>query len=256
MVGNCFTKNIDVRRSYPNEFPCPNCGQQIYMTDIFRFHEVVDEEMGAGGIISYTMNLLEQILLVHLIKSILELKPSLLGEVLFIKDGPLAFFGQTANLQKPMRKLTNFLFSLGPFYLVGIEKSGSFVDHAKELENKLEKNKVLILNDKYIYNFIIPGKADPSKPYGSTTYYGNKVIYKTDSEYIYVLTIPSTEITSSPDLTHFPGFNTILQNVSKLKCDMYDDSLIPIALVNKLVSLSQHPSKSILEYFVKRNIKK
>ena len=39
-------------------------------------------------------------IIVYLIKSILETKPSLLNETLIIKDGPLAF-GQTANIYKP-----------------------------------------------------------------------------------------------------------------------------------------------------------
>jgi len=36
---------------------------------------------------------------------------------------------------------------------------------------------------------------------------------------------------------------------------MYDNSLLPIALANKLVSLSDHPSSVFLEKFAKRLIK-
>ena len=38
------------------------------------------------------------------------------------------------------------------------------------------------------------------------------------------------------------------------KCDMYDDSLVPIALVNKLVSLANHPSSRILQKFAKQAV--
>jgi hypothetical protein len=41
----------------------------------------------------------------------------------------------------------------------------------------------------------------------------------------------------------------ILTNIEKLRCDMYDSALIPVALVNKLVSLANHPSTRILQKF-------
>jgi hypothetical protein len=41
----------------------------------------------------------------------------------------------------------------------------------------------------------------------------------------------------------------ILTNVEKVRCDMYDNALIPVALVNKLVSLANHPSTRILQKF-------
>jgi len=54
----------------------------------------------------------------------------------------------------------------------------------------------------------------------------------------------------------FKNIDIILNNIEKLKCDMYDDSLVPIALVNKLVSLADHPSSAILEKFARNSIKK
>lgn len=204
------------------------------------------------------MGLLEQTLLIHLIKTLWEIKPDLLKSILFIKDGPLAFFGQTANLHKPVRDLIAFLAQKGGedpcINMVGIEKSGAFVDHAHEIKNKLKPGQALILDNDYIYKYIVPGTADPDRPYGSTTYYGNKIIYRTPDDCLYVLTLPTTRLTGKPAIADFPGFDTILSNVAHLKCDMYDDALIPIALVNKLVSLSQHPSMILLEQFAKKKM--
>ncbi len=39
-----------------------------------------------------------------------------------------------------------------------------------------------------------------------------------------------------------------------LHCDMYDSALFPVALVNKLVSLSAHPSQRILQKFASQTI--
>lgn len=86
-----------------------------------------------GGYLILTI--LKQII-AYLIKQMLNIRPSLLSQTLFVKDGPLAFFDQTANLHKPMRKLMTFLNQHHSIYLVGLEKSGSFVEHAVQVSKK------------------------------------------------------------------------------------------------------------------------
>lgn len=235
-------------------FKCPSCGGNIFLTDIFRLHEVVDDELGAGGILSYVATAFEQMILAHLVHTILLTKPALMETVLFIKDGPLAFFGQTANLHKPFRALVNFLLTQHNCYLTGVEKSGAFVEHAHEVSSLLEPGTALLLDDDYIYKYIIPGKADASRPYGGTTYYGNKIIFKSATERIHVATLPTRNVLSSPTEKDFPNLHVILGNIAKLGCDMYDDSLVPVALVNKLVSLADHPSSRILQKFAKQAV--
>lgn len=230
-------------------FTCKDCGGEILLTDVFRLHEVIDDDLGAGGILGYVSTTVEQIVLVHLIRIILKTKPALMREILFIKDGPLAFFGQTANMHKPMRELVRFLFEHHDLYLVGLEKSGAFVEHADEISEMMGSGSVLILDNDYIYKYIIPGKADPANPYGRTTYYGNKVIFKTAAGGMYVASLPTANVMATPKENDFRNLHTILMNVEKLKCDMYDNALIPVALANKLVSLANHPSSRILQKF-------
>jgi len=253
----CSEPKIELKKKSMTKeftFACPSCNNDIYLTDVLRLHEVVDDELGAGGILAYVVTSVEQIILAHLIRTILSTKPSLLEEILFIKDGPLGFFGQTANLHKPFRALMNFLFTQHNCYLAGLEKSGAFVEHAHEISQLLKPGTVLLLNDDYIYKYIIPGKADASSPYGVTTYYGNKVIFKSATEHVHVATLPTRNALSDPKEKDFPNLHMILHNVAKLKCDMYDDSLVPVALVNKLVSLANHPSSRILQKFAKQTV--
>jgi hypothetical protein len=248
----CETTPIPLRKAEMTKeytFSCVHCGGEIYLTDVFRLHEAVDDELGAGGILAYVTTTIEQIVLLHLIRLILKKKPGLLEHILFIKDGPLAFFGQTANMHKPMRALVKYLFDNHNLYLVGLEKSGAFVEHADEIADKLEDGSILILDNDYIYKYVLPGKADPSNPYGRTTYYSNKVIFKASAGAMYVASLPTTEIKANPTESDLHNLQTILTNVEKLKCDMYDNSLVPIALANKLVSLANHPSSKILQKF-------
>ena len=255
----CEKSNIELNKTNMTKqytFECSHCNQTIYLTDVFRLHEAIDNELGASGVLGYLTNLLEQFILIHLIRVILRTKSSLLSEILFIKDGPLAFFGQTANMHKPMRKLVQYLFKNHNLYLAGLEKSGAFVEHADEIAPKLKEDDILLVDNDYIYKYIIPGTADPANPYGRTTYYGNKIIYKSLDDKIYVVTLPTNEILISPKKVDIPNIDSILTNIKKLKCDMYDSALIPIALVNNLVSLANHPSSVILEKFAKKSIGK
>ena len=255
----CDARNVRLQRSQMtanHTFTCDSCGGEVYLTDVFRLHEAVDDELGAGGILGYVTTTLEQIILVHLIRLILKTKPAMLGQILFIKDGPLAFFGQTANMHRPMRELVKHLLDQNDLYLAGLEKSGSFVEHADEIIGKLDPGTVLILDNDYIYRYVLPGKADPANPYGRTTYYSNKLIFKTRRGRVYVVSLPTRQSLAYPTEDDLENLSEILTNIEKLRCDMYDNALVPVALANKLVSLANHPSSRILQKFAVDAIRK
>lgn len=230
-------------------FPCPETGGRIHLTDVFRLHEVIDEETGAAGILGYLVNVIEHIIIIHLIRQLFYTQPDILGKILFIKDGSTGFFGQTANLHKPMRDLINWLLTKQNILLTGLEKSGAFVDHAHQIQKTLKPGEALILTDEYIYRYIQPGVGDPTRPYAFTTNYGHKVIFKTRNGQMHVISIPTKELKKTPIENDLLNLQLILANVEALHCDMYDSALFPVALVNKLVSLSAHPSQRILQKF-------
>jgi len=233
---------------------CPVCNADVFLTDIFRLHEAIDNELGAGGILGYLTTTVEQIIVAYLIKQMLTTKSDLLGEVLFIKDGPLAFFGQTANMHKPMRKLIGYLQANYNIFLAGVEKSGAFVEHAAQMSHNFSSGQYMVLGNKYIYKYIIPGKSEIDKPYASTTYYGHKVIFKSEDGNMYVVTIPCQDLLVEPQPSDLKNLEVILRNVSTLKCDLYSSSLMPIVLVNKLVSLASHPSSDLLRTFTQATL--
>jgi hypothetical protein len=249
-ASNLCLRRADLR----GDFTWASAHGPIYLTDVFRLHERIDDELGAGGIEAYTMTAIEQLLVAHAIRLILQTKPSLLNELLFVKDGPLAFFGQTARMHEPMRALACFLLDNYNLFLVGLEKSGAFVEHAHEIKEKLRLGSALILTDEYIYRNVIPGTPDPSSAYGRTTYYGAKIIFRTPTGAVHVASVPTRSPMSEPTAGDLANLPVILTNIEKLRCDMYDDALLPVALVNKLVSLSNHPSSKILQQFAKGTV--
>ncbi|CAI2066943.1 NurA domain [Serratia ficaria] len=239
--------------------------EQYNLIDLFRFHEVVDDDAGSSGILGYLTNVIEHIIIVHCIKEIVNRKPSFLERFLFIKDGPLGFFGQTAKLHKDMRELCNIFIPKLALKIVGLEKSGTFVEHAEQItmgDNAcLKKGEALPLFNKYIYKHILPGPEsedmlDNLAPYASTSYYSGKLIYRSNYDRVWVVTIPieSSEEIRTLCRTSFHNLDEILNAIDSLKCDMYENSIVPIALVNQLVSLANHPSSKILEKFAIQNI--
>ena len=237
-------------------FQCPETKQPIYLTDVFRIHERIDEVIGAGGILGYLTTTIEQLIVVHILRLIAQRRPSALSEIAIVKDGPLAFFGVTANLHSPMRDLLVHLAATAQPILVGVEKCGPFVEHAHQIRDKIQPGHALILDDAYLYQYILAsGNADDTgRSYGASTYYGRKVIFKTRNNAVHVLTVPTNEETATPTSDNFLGLEKILQTTDMLHCDMYDDALFPIALANKLVSLSAHPSQRILERFARDTV--
>lgn len=233
---------------------CPHCQEIIYLTDVFRLHEVIDNELGAGGVLGYLCTTIEQLIIVYLIKEILNTKAELLKETLIVKDGPLAFFGQTANIHKPMKKLIKYLNENYTINLVGLEKSGAFVEHAEMISDKLENNQMVLLGNNYIYKYILPGQPRPGAIYGETTYYSHKLIYKSKYDNVYIASIPTIDLKAEPSLTDYINLSVILNNIAYLKCDLYYNSLVPVVLANKLVSLSDHPSADILKSFAQQSV--
>ena len=234
--------------------PCPVTGARIFLSDTLRLHERIDEEQGAGGIVGFLTNVIEQIIIVHLIRMLARRNRAILSQILFIKDGPLGFFGTTSRFYLPMRSLIEFLSRDIPIHILGVEKSGAFVDHALLIQERLKRRQALLLGNEYIYRYILPAPADMDRPYGDTSLYGHKLIYKTSLDQMHVLSLPSLTQQVEPTRNDYLGLSAALAAVEALHCHKYDNALVPIALANQLVSLAAHPSQRILQQFAAQTV--
>jgi hypothetical protein len=256
-VVDCDGGPFEFHEKNEAQLTCTQCKGPVFLADVLRLYERIDDEQGASGIMSYLLTTLEQLVVVNIIRTLLSLKPSTLREVLLIKDGPLAFFGVVAPLRTPMIELMSYLSDKDggkPLVcLVGLEKSGAFVEHAMLIEPKLKPGHYMLFSNEYIYKYIIPG--DPTgAPYGFNTYYGAKLVFKSDRGDVFVATIPLADVSVKGHFDNIQNAGDILRVVSQLRCSMYDHALVPIVLANKLVSLADFPSSEILSKFVKANI--
>jgi hypothetical protein len=67
-----------------------------------------------------------------------------------------------------MRELVKYLFSKYDLNLIGLEKSGGFVEHADEIKGRLNPGQILLLSNKHIYTYILPGDPETTSPYANT----------------------------------------------------------------------------------------
>ena len=253
---NSDTRNVLLEENEMQNYIFSSNDGDIYLSDIFRLHEIIDDDLGASGISGYVTGLVEHLMLLHIIRSLLDKNRQTLNETIFILDRPTGWFGVTAGMHRLMLDLNNWLFENHNLFLIGLEKSGAFVEHASQIQSKMENGSILILNDKYIYSYISPGHEDANRPYASTSYYGHKIIFKTKFGQMYVASLPVKDLKKNPDENDIPNLHEILSVIESLHCDMYENALLPIALTNKLVSLSAHPSTQILTNFAKATITK
>ncbi|OGA84792.1 MAG: NurA domain-containing protein [Burkholderiales bacterium RIFCSPHIGHO2_01_FULL_63_240] len=237
-------------------FICPKSGQTIFLSDVFRLHERVEEETGAAGVAGYVAGLVEHLVLLHIIRNLLRKNAAALKQVLFIMDRPTGWFGVTAPMHRLMLELNNWLFDSHNLFLAGLEKSGAFVEHAAAIQELLPPANILVLDDEYIYRHISPGEENPTRAYAATSYYGHKVIFRSRQGQMYVVSLPVRELKKSPKPTDLPNLQAVLTHVEQLHCDMYENALLPVALANKLVSLSAHPSSQILRAFAQSSVGK
>lgn len=261
---HCETKDILLDKTRINltnfSWICSvdKCGKEILITDVFRLFEKIDkhENADATSIITYLEKAIESFFIIHTIKSLLEIEDGLVDRFLFVKDGPLSFGGETANMNSLMQNLITYLSKKNRINLIGVENSGPFVDHARQIKDKLNPGQVLLLNNEHIYNYIKFGNPNEQR-YGSTSYYSGKFIYKSFDERIYVLTLPvenHNTYYNQPELGDLNNIEEILMNIDKLRCDIYENAIIPVAIANKLISLTNHPSTNILERFAKKTM--
>lgn len=263
--------NSSCSSSYPisasgMEDKCAKCHQPFFITDSLGLHEGISEEVVSQEVISQTIYLLEMIIVFNNIKRILGNLETAnkISNTLFLIDGQLmmrelSYFSGGEGMLQTLRDLTRFLLTRHGLNLVAVEKSGFFVNYADVISRQpnevplLNKGEFILLDSELIYDQIIPGKkAASAAGYGAYTHYGSKIIFKDRRGRVYVLTTPPWS--KSPDQTRFPNLFNILATIEELKCDSYDNSLLPIALINKHISLSFNPSRSILRKFLSDQI--
>ena len=250
-----------------------NCQQNenIYETDALRTHERFEESGSSEQAFTAVRQVIEHLVLVNILRYF-EQTDSLdvFRDTAFVMDGPLAIFGMPAWLKSHIEKEVARLHEksqqqggLG-ILLVGIEKSGQFLDHFEELDwkegagwrQRLPNSTAFAPDLNYIHKHIVLRPED-AKPYGQATYYGRKILYKNVSgDHSVVMTPIVNGDGRDPHCvaeTAYPRIGEALDIMDELSTYLYRDGFAPLVRAHAHAAIPLRAGTRILaEIFSKR----
>ncbi len=242
------------------EGPCPQCGEQLLVTDMLGFHLEMVEDSASDSVATAYMNIHETLLLFTGIRHFWETSPDTLTRCLFVKDGPLQIRAQYSKLVNPIRRfLRHALEKTIPVYIVGQEKSGRFFDHLELIARDAPSAHIFVPDHTYICNQIQHRPARGGA-YGRDTNYGAKIFIVLNERYHFVLSVPvdvsMESFIRSPSISHLIGIDRIVATLPTILSSRHENGLLPVELAHSVASLSTYPSAHLLKLFADATIAK
>lgn len=252
---------------------CSACDAVVYATDSLRLHEGISDFGDNSSAMTRMMNAIEHLMLAAFIIELKSQQPGMLSELFFVMDGPLAIFGEPAKLSQRLQRLicevNRELVSegRGQMLVLGLQKTGGLMDHAKLLEKYLPKGSLRVVDDDY-RNTYITGGDSPAANFGNETYYGQDFIFRTERGRIFNFAIPYP----FPDKSYGGGgagfakakieisrYGNLIRQACDLirhfEMDLYESAIVPVALAHRHASISLVPGGKVLDVMVRSSLK-
>lgn len=244
-----------------------NCDQkeQLYPTDSLRTHERFYDNSSSEQAFTAFRMVTEHLLLVNIIRYFHRMHPpQWFDEMAFIMDGPLAIFGMPAwlkeHIQTEVTRIHDDLVRKGHagLLLMGMEKSGEFLDHLEELDwdqtkgarQRLANGTALAPTTDYIFRHIRPN-PNSDKAYGQAVYYGRKILYKNRAGQHAVVMTPIVNHVgrerNGTDLRAFPRLGEALDIMDDLHTHLYRDGFIPLIRAHAHAAIPLRQGQRILQ---------
>ena len=247
---------------------CPDsgCGVALYLADVLRTHEEYTPEGSNQTAITRTMNIAERLMTL----SYLDLFYSESGRPLdmfrntiFVTDGPLALFGGLAPLKRRFHAYLQQLFTWSEGegtdlpLMVGVEKTGRFVEHAELIADLIPEGHVMKLTTAYINR--VTGRPE-GNAYGTDEFYGRRFIYRTSAGDPLVITVPPKAGIlpyagpGAEDLSSYPTLRTICEVLDGVRTRLYPNAVIPVALAHSSAALPLGVGQSVLRALAQKGV--
>lgn len=231
---------------------CKHCGQTHTLADYLQLVQNVPTDWAGDGVIAELTSVAEHLLLLGTLIKVSS-NPDLLAKTLFVKDGPLVLRSQLSRLVFAVRAYFDHLRAQGlQVHYVGVEKTGELVDHLPMLEDVLkEPGDFFLPSVKYLQERI-KGVAYNGDLGNYRSQYGNKVVVRLGKQHIVAFTVPTGEYRLEPKADDLIGFQDSMRALSEMLSSAHENALVPLILANQLASISENPSKDILQRFAER----
>lgn len=245
---------------------CPECGTKVYLGDALRTEEEYMPEGSNASALTRMMLVAERLTSLGYMQLLFEDAHSyeVLEKTLFITDGPLGLHGTVAPLKRRFQEyLAEFAKQCAANgrhaapLVVGVEKSGAFVEHAQLIAHLIEPGHVMRLTTEYINR--MTGRP-LNNPYGSDEFYGRRFIYKTRSGGVLVFTVPPKPgVTPYGDpegelWSSYPTLRPVCEVLDLVQTRLYENAVIPVALAHSAASLPLGVGQSVLRALVQQSL--
>lgn len=243
---------------------CPSCKEPLYLADVLRTHEEYNVEGSNFTPLGRVMTASERLMTLCYVNFFADTAPEVLRHTMFITDGPLALFGPLAPLKRRFQEhlgdLTGWCRDRGLVapLMVGIEKSGAFVEHAEQIKDFIPAGSVMRLTNAYINR--ISGRP-ASNHYGVDEFYGRRFIYRTRAGDPLVITVlPASGLSpydGGPEVEGwdaYPTLRLVCEVLDALRTRMYQHAVVPVALAHSAAALPLGVGRSVLTMMAQQNI--
>jgi len=245
---------------------CPLCNAPLCLSDVLRTYEEYSEEGSNQSAITRVMNVTERLMTLSYLEHFFTkstMPDEALRRTLFITDGPLALFGGVAPLK---RRLHGYLQAMCGWadgkrlavpLIVGVEKSGRFVEHAELIKELIPEGQVMRLTTAYINR--ITGRPTGNR-YGTDEFYGRRFIYRTTAGDPLVITVPPKsgvlpyEGAGAEDFGSYPTLRAACEVLDAVRTRLYPNAVIPVALAHNSASLPLGVGQSVLRAMAQKGV--
>lgn len=242
---------------------CP-AARPLFSTDALRMHEGFNPTGSSGAMFAEAMQVWERLWIVNFLRG-LEAR-GLLGmhaPLAVLLDGPLAVFGHPAWLSQAIHAELMRLNAVArqggkDLLILGIEKTGAFVDHFDALDTRtadgqepIPRQTAYLLSGEYIRRNIIISEG---KTYGRDTYFGRKFFYKTRVGSRLVVSVPylspedrELSDTSEARFPRLPDAMSLLDAVFSVR---YPNAVGPIVIAHAEAAIPMGAGKAAFDRLV------
>ena len=244
----------------------------VYSTDALRMHEGLNPTGPSGATFAEAMQVWERLCIVNAIRAIVQKDLAwLLRGLAFVIDGPLALFGHPAWLSQAIADELMHLNEISvkesgrELLIVGVEKSGMFVDYFERLDRAsdpasratvIPPGTALLPSSPYIRKHIVVGEG---KDYGVDTYFGRKFFYKTKSGARLVASLPflyhSDRDVSRAEPDQFPRLSDAINLLDELASFRYPNAISPLISAHAEAAIPLNIGKKVLERLTQEYMK-
>ena len=242
---------------------CPRCGERVMVGDALRAHETFTEQGSNLEACSRVMSVAERLSSLGLLVHLRERRPSALGEMAFITDGPLALFGEVAPIKRPLLRRLQRIASeqrdrgFGLPVVFGLEKSGAFADHGVHIARHIPEGTLMKLDDECVERYI----TFRGSPHGKDTYYGRHFFYRALGGQLYTLTVPplgriGVQAHETLDFVDYPTLRGTCELLDGIGTRLYENATVPVTLAHQYAAYPLAAAGRVLKLHAEEHLDK